>query len=204
MLCKTVIVFLLIAVYQGLAFQTSVLNPVQLQRQAAKGFLSGNGIMTTFGSPPRESRRTELNLVESDSMDIVSSWMLDFPSVGVAQQLESSGLGIGNLVLGLGFLAAIGAYVFANVVYTPEILEGARDLRIAERETEIRKILQAIETHEGEMVELKVPLETALGKPLEEYVQSVLEDGSDNNNTDFAPTAADMELATILKRTIVS
>ena len=54
------------------------------------------------------------------------------------------------------------------------------------------------------MVELKVPLETALGKPLDEYVRSVLEDGGDNNNTDFAPTTADKELATILKRTIVS
>ena len=196
MIVSEIVLLLLLIANQGLAFQTSLLNPLQRQRQTAKGFLSGHGRVATF-----TPRQTQLKLVETEGFDVASSWTLDFPSMGIA---DSNGLGIGNLILGLGFLAAVGAYVFANVVYTPEILEGARDLRIAERESEIRKILQAVEKHEGELAELKVPLETALGKSLEDYVRSVLEDDTETSTADFVPTAADRELATILKRTILA
>ena len=113
--------------------------------------------------------------------------------------------GIGGWIFGLAFAASIGAFVFANVVYTPEILEGAKDLRRSERETEISKILQAVQAHitNGKDVnELRIPLETALGKSLEDYVTAVLE--SENDDEYYSVyTTTDHELATLLKQSLI-
>jgi hypothetical protein len=107
-------------------------------------------------------------------------------------------------LLTLSLLASVWAFVYANVVYTPEILEGARDLKRSEREVEIRKLLKAVQSHEkngNEFAELRVPLETAVGKTLEDYVAAVLEPDSVENSTALF-TASDIELATMLKQRI--
>ncbi len=123
--------------------------------------------------------------------------------------METSSLNISlddspfGLLLGLGFVASIAAFVFANVVYTPEILEGAKDLRREERQEEISKILEAVRTHDGDVSELRVPLETALGKSLEEYIGAVLDESKDDDEYSLY-TATDTELATLLKQDIVS
>jgi len=104
-------------------------------------------------------------------------------------------------IFGFGLVFLVGAFVYANVVYTPEILEGSKSLMLSEREKEIRKLLGAVESHKLEgkdVVELRLPLETALGKPLERYIQEVLD--FEANDDDFIYTAADTELATMLKQ----
>lgn len=129
----------------------------------------------------------------------------------LALHLETSSLNLSlddspfGLLLGLGFVASIAAFVFANVVYTPEILEGAKDLRREERQEEISKILEAVRTHDGDVSELRVPLETALGKSLEEYIGAVLDVKDDDDNDEYSLyTATDTELARLLKQSIVS
>ena len=178
-ICETVLAFLLVG-YQGLAFQPSLHRVQQQQQYKAKRILSHNGskTKTTFGSSPTNHKRrrctTKIALVGNEGAEFAASLWIS----------SNEGPGLGGLILGLGFVASIGAFVFANVVYTPEILEGAEDMRRSERENEIAKILQAVRSHESsgkDLLELKVPLETALGKPLEDYVRTVLEAESNEN-----------------------
>jgi hypothetical protein len=198
------VLFLLLVGYRGLAFQPT-LNHVQHTRKTIYFPDKKSG----FGSSPMKheargtrSETTKTALTEDISNEIaVSTWIHDSGML-----LSSDGPEFGRLVtgiLGLVLVASVGAFVFANVVYTPEILEGAKDLRRSEREAEIRKLLKAVQSHEKggkDLTELRVPLETALGKTLEDYVRAVLEPGSDANDALF--TAADMELATMLKQII--
>jgi hypothetical protein len=199
-----VVIFLLVG-YRGLAFQPT-LNHV---RHTRKPIYYIPDKKSGFSSSPlkdeRRGTRTETTksaLTEDISNEIaVSTWIQDSGML-----LSSDGPEFGRLVtgiLGLVLVASVGAFVFANVVYTPEILEGAKHIRRSERDAEIRKLLTALQSHEKggkDLMELRVPLETALGKTLEDYVLAVLEQGPDVNDALF--TAADKELATMLKQII--
>jgi len=141
-----------------------------------------------------------------DIESTASSWI--HGNSGILLSFDGPDLGgLAIRILGLGLVASVLAFVYANVVYTPEILEGYRDIKRSERESEIRKLLEAVQSHVNDgtkestsILELRVPLETALGKTLEDYVRAVLEPGSESNDALF--TAADMELASILKQSI--
>lgn len=116
---------------------------------------------------------------------------------------EGSVFGGLSVIIILGFAVAVGAFVFANVVYTPEIVQGAQELRQSNRAEEIRKLLQAVRNHlagGNELTELKVPLETALGTTLEEYVKEV-ETTAEDDTSSFL-TTADRDLVKILKQNI--
>lgn len=75
-------------------------------------------------------------------------------------------------------LGAVSAFVFANVVYTPEILEAAEQQKLEVREKEITKLLQVVVDHVAagnDLKELKQPLEVALNMPLQDYIRQVKE-----------------------------
>ena len=105
---------------------------------------------------------------------------------------------LGGLLLGpvgLLFLLAAGAFVYANVVYTPEIIAANEQMRLENREIEIQKLLAAVQQHQNEdkdLEELRLPIETSFGMTVGEYVSKV-ESGEDG----FAD--ADRKLANILK-----
>ncbi len=74
------------------------------------------------------------------------------------------------------FLGAISAFLYANIVYTPEIVENAERIRQEIRNEEMEKLLEVVEQHINEgndMEELRKPLEVALNRTIEDYVDSV-------------------------------
>ena len=123
---------------------------------------------------------------------------------------DSSSFGFGFGTIGI-FLstAAVGAFIFANIVYTPEIVKGAQQLRQSNREIEIRKLLAAVHIHcqedGNELVEVRLPIETALGTTIEEYITAVESESNLNLSTEESTdrrafTIADQDLVNILKK----
>jgi hypothetical protein len=139
--------------------------------------------------------------------------------LSASSSIPISDSGIGEvpahvLIPGVFLLGAISAFVFANVVYTPEILENAGQIRSETRDKEIRSVLDVVRLHiqEGkDLEELRRPLEVALDMTIEDYVQAVTaeknssnEKNDDDRSTEF--TEADIGLASILdaKMTILA
>lgn len=149
-----------------------------------------------------KSDKTEVALFP-DTLEVTASWIdhgIDSTIILSSEEYNFGGL-VGKIGLILSS-AAIGGFLFANIVYTPEILKGAEQLRQSNREIEIRKLLVAIHTHEengNELVELRLPLETALGTTLEDYIMAV-DSSLSKETTDQAFTTADQDLANILKK----
>ena len=119
------------------------------------------------------------------------------PDTNMLISMEDGG-DLGGLLLGpvgLLFLLAAGAFVYANVVYTPEIIAANEQMRLENREIEIQKLLAVVQQHQNEdkdLEELRLPIETSFGMTVGEYVSKV-ESGEDG----FAD--ADRKLANILK-----
>lgn len=110
---------------------------------------------------------------------------------------------VARAVLLIGFSGAVGAFIFANQAYTPEIIQGAQMLRKSNRENEIRKLLGAVRSHQEEgkdVLALRLPMEAGLGMVLEEYITAVERSSEENSDTIF--TTADQDLARILKQSI--
>jgi len=197
--CLIILGFLLVG-YHGFALQPA-LNHAHM-RHTRSSILIRHEIRRGI-----RSDTTKIALTEETSIDATASSCIHNHS---GMLLSFDGPDFGGLatgILGIGLVASVGAFVYANIVYTPEILEGAKDIRRSERdrvrEAEIQKLLNAVQSHEkggNDIAELRVPLETALGKTLEDYVRAVLEPGSDDNDSLF--TASDTELATILKQSL--
>eukprot|EP00980_Cylindrotheca_fusiformis_P008003 scaffold1706_cov116-Cylindrotheca_fusiformis.AAC.6 len=98
-------------------------------------------------------------------------------------------------VLGAGLLVAIGAFVYANVVYTPEILENSVEMRLQLREVQVQKLLTVVQTHIAnglDLEDLRRPLEDTFGTTIEEYVADV-------DAKRIEVTSADQSLAEVLK-----
>jgi hypothetical protein len=108
------------------------------------------------------------------------------------------------LFVGLTLMAAAGIFAFVNLVLTPEIVEGASKLRQERREREVRKLIDAVTEKGDSILELREPLEAALGVSLEEYVEglnNLQNGGSIESGSVESPTvvAADFELGAIIK-----
>ena len=88
-------------------------------------------------------------------------------------------------------MLGVGAFLYANVVYTPEILEANEQMRMENRQEEVAKLLQAVKS--GSIRELRPALEAALGRRVEDYVEQVQQN---SGKGDSAWTEADAELAT--------
>ena len=105
-------------------------------------------------------------------------------------------------------LGSISAFLYANLVYTPEIVENAERIRQEIREEEIQKLCQVVEQHKREgkdLEELRQPLEFALDMTIEDYVASVLAEstpesplGKSDSPTTRSIFRADAKLASIL------
>lgn len=116
---------------------------------------------------------------------------------------------IGSIIsnfFGIALVLSIGVFYYANVVYTPEILENSKQMRLQVREIDRQKLLAAIQQHINDgldLNELRAPLETTFGMTIEEYVSSVEEEsvrrGGGEEETEMTITSADESLARILK-----
>mmetsp|Transcript_6435 Transcript_6435/g.9530 ORF Transcript_6435/g.9530 Transcript_6435/m.9530 type:complete len:221 (-) Transcript_6435:461-1123(-) len=95
---------------------------------------------------------------------------------------ENGGLDIGNTLLGAALLLAVSAFVYANIVYTPEIVQNAR---LIQKEDDIMRVLSLVEEYRmkgSDINELRGPLEKVLGMAIEDYVSNV--DSEESNDGD--------------------
>lgn len=100
-------------------------------------------------------------------------------------------------LFGAGLILAIGAFAYANAVYTPEILENSTQMRLQLREVEVQKLLAVVRNHEAnglDLEDLRRPLEETFGTTIEEYVSNVAA-------KKIEVTSADESLAEVLKST---
>jgi hypothetical protein len=98
-------------------------------------------------------------------------------------------------LLGAVLLLTIGAFAYANAVYTPEILGNSTQMRLQLRETQVRKLLVLVQNHDAnglDLEELRRPLEETFAMTIEEYVANV-------TAKKMEVTSADESLAEVLK-----
>jgi hypothetical protein len=114
--------------------------------------------------------------------------------------MEDGG-GIGGYVFpGVFLLLAAGAFLYANVVYTPEIIAANEQMKLESREVEIRKLLSAVQQHKQDgldLEDLRIPLEASFGMTIEEYVSKVDDSKDSMGNSNF--TSADEHLADVFR-----
>ena len=138
---------------------------------------------------------------------IISSSSSFISSLSSSLLLQSNsgedGILLNGLILLPGILfvtIAVGAFVYANVFITPEIIEANEQMRNEQREIQIRKLVDLVQSHlavsNQNIEELRYPLEEAFGMSIEEYIVDVLEE---NPNTTIHYTSADRDLAQLLK-----
>jgi hypothetical protein len=130
------------------------------------------------------------------------------PSFLVCQGDEIGGGGVSGLILpGLFLFLAIGAFLYANVVFTPEIIENMEQMRMENRKAEVQKLMALVAAHSkkkkndgdgddssSSLEELRFPLEEAFGMTVEEYIVDV-----QNPNALIPYASADRDLAELLK-----
>jgi hypothetical protein len=110
------------------------------------------------------------------------------------------GVNTALLIPGVFLLGGVAAFIYANVVYTPEIIEGMELMRLEDREVEVQQLLEVFQEHQkdgNDLEELRKPLEQTFGMTVEEYVAKV-----DDGKTSLEPsefTSADETLADILR-----
>ena len=93
-------------------------------------------------------------------------------------------------------LLAAGAFLYANVVYTPEIIAANQEMRLQVREAEMQKLLAVVLQHKTDgldLEELRVPLEASFGTTVEEYVAKVDEENVSPSTTTRTTVAADLK-----------
>jgi hypothetical protein len=114
-----------------------------------------------------------------------------------SQEGESSVTISGLIVPGIFLTLAIGAFLYANVVFTPEIIENTEQMRLENREAEVRKLMALVTAHKNDgkdVEELRLALEEAFGMTVEEYIVDV------KNPNALTPYAgSDDDLAELLK-----
>lgn len=109
--------------------------------------------------------------------------------------LASENISFGTTITAFLLLSMVAAFVYANAVYTPEIMENSTKMRLQAREIDLKKLVDAIEQHQAEnrdLEELRRPLEESFGVTIEEYVTNVEKKKSEL-------TSADESLAQLLK-----
>ena len=140
-----------------------------------------------------------------DSIISSSSSFISPLSSSLLLQSKSAedGILLNGLILLPGILfviIAVGVFVYANVFITPEIVEANEQMRNEQREVQIRKLVDLVQSDlavsNQNIEELRYPLEEAFGMSIEEYIVDVLEE---NPNTTIHYTSADRDLAQLLK-----
>ena len=167
-----------------------------------------NKLQRTSGANTEPTTRLSFLAVDSSAIDSEIAqnqliWMSSVFSVA-----DGGGASMVNIpvLLGLTTLAgAIGVFSYAKATLTPEIVQGAQQLRQDSREVEVKKLVEAVCKHTreegGKLEELRKPLEVALGMSLEQYVDAV-EEGTVTTTSStevLLYSKADEELAGIFK-----
>ena len=110
--------------------------------------------------------------------------------------MEDGGGLSGYLFPAVFLFLGIGAFLYANVVFTPEIISVNEQMALDLRQVEIRKLLSAVQKHieaEKDLEDLRIPLEASLNLTIEEYVSKV------DGGKDLGFTSADKDLANVLR-----
>jgi translation initiation factor 1 (eIF-1/SUI1) len=144
------------------------------------GFVPQSG-KVSLAPPSKSSRNSCLHVLEHSFQD--SALTL------------ADGSSVVSELLGAVLLLTIGAFAYANAVYTPEILENSTQVRLQLRETQVRKLLVVVQNHDAnglDLEELRRPLEESFGMTIEEYVANV-------TTKKMEVTSADESLAEVLK-----
>ena len=109
-------------------------------------------------------------------------------------------------VLTVGFLIAAVIFVYANVVYTPEIIENARAMRQEEQTEQILALVKQIQKERGVdgVKESRDALENVFGTTVEGYVDGIdrrveMTASSGMANNDVSLSEAEKELADLLR-----
>lgn len=116
------------------------------------------------------------------------------------------------VIVGVFLLGAVSAFVYANLVYTPEIIEANAELRLENRQFQIEQLVAVVEENleecedendEKDAIEkLRKPLEAALNSTLEDYVKQVTDDVvadlDDDDDSVRKFSGADTQLASML------
>ena len=173
---------------------------------SAWGFLSPCRTRIIISQQEQQPSQRNVFSVDSLNADCTAASSLLLAISEIESDVSSS---IGSIIsnfFGITLVLSIGVFYYANVVYTPEILENSKRMRLQVREIDRQKLLAAIQQHINDgldLNELRETLEATFGMTIEEYVSSVEEEsvrrGGGEEETEVTITSADESLARILK-----
>ncbi|KAG7351119.1 hypothetical protein IV203_010479 [Nitzschia inconspicua] len=167
-----------------------LLNPFPHQHSVVRDHVNS----MTFGTVASE------RMTSVQQSTVMSETFL--PSLGNSVPEENFSI----MFAGLVFATAVGIFAYANLVLTPEIVEGASLIRQENRQMEVQRLIDAVNSHVAkgnDLEDLRIPLEAALGVPLETYVEVLDEEGYMTDIQGFPPLGeADQTLAFIIKNAL--
>ena len=169
----------------------------------------GDGI-SVIPIPFDSSHLQDHGIVASGMMSL-AEWTMWLSDSSVDQELPLF------VIIPIVFLmGSISAFIYANQVYTPEIVENAERIRQEIREEEIQKLFDVVQQHmlQGkDLEELRRPLEFALDMAIEDYIASVVAESTENSlskndmGRDSPPyrstISADAKLAALLASSVL-
>ena len=149
-------------------------------------FVGSNPFKAHSFSPPEDVSDTAIsNIVDSSSNVLLSD-----ESNSILSTLPTI------LLAGLVIAAAI--FLYANVVYTPEIVQNAKAMREEEQATQLLELIQQLQSEGRDMEDSKMALEAVFGMSVGEYVASIDEKG-ENEDDDIGVSDAEKELVELLR-----
>ena len=161
-----------------------------------------------------------LNAMRDRPVGVASSLIIPHSSIGGTALLSNSGDGSGDIlssitsVLAIGLVIAAAIFLYANVMYTPEIIENAQAMREEEQAAQILALVRQLreeekeEGREGTTMDNKGAnardaLEKVFGMSVQNYgdhVEGRIRSKDINSKSEsIAVSDAEKELVTILR-----
>ena len=163
-----------------------------------------------------------LNAVHDRPVGVASSLIIPHSSIGGTALLSNSGDGSGDIlssitsVLAIGLVIAAAIFLYANVVYTPEIIENAQAMREEEQAAQILALVRQLREEEEEDergregttmdnkgANAREALEKMFGMSIQDYAEHVegriQSKDSNSKSESIAVSDAEKELVTILR-----
>ena len=177
--------------------------------------------MNSLHGALRDIDELSLNAMSDRPVGVASSLIIPHSSIGGTALLSNSGDGSGDIlssitsVLAIGIVIAAAIFLYANVVYTPEIIENAQAMRQEEQAAQIlalvRQLREEEEKEEGRAgttmdnkgANARDALEKVFGMSIQKYVDHVegrIRSKDINSKSEsIAVSDAEKELVTILR-----
>mmetsp|Transcript_1398 Transcript_1398/g.2993 ORF Transcript_1398/g.2993 Transcript_1398/m.2993 type:complete len:216 (+) Transcript_1398:63-710(+) len=173
---------------RGASISATLTSSFSVHCNRIHSFAGNNPHKAHAFSPPDDiSDATAIsNIIDSSSNILLS----DESSNSVLSTLPS--------VLLAGLVIAAAIFLYANVVYTPEIVQNAKAMREEEQATQLIELIQQLQSEGRDMDESRVALETVFGMSVGEYAVSVDAKGK-NEGVDIGVSDAEMELVELLR-----